>query len=402
MNTQQPAGTAIPANQPITAETLPALPVTNLAEGLEAKIVSILNSTVSETETIKQLEANAISVINTTEITGIESKKEFKTLDELRKKIKGKRTDVEAKRKELKSIPLQIGKAIDGRADELKAVLSALETLCSDKTKTYTDAEQAEKERQANEARIQAEKTQTRLNWMYNSESGFQFNGLSFIHTTDATFQYTHLEITSMADELFAAMQVKAKEFALAGKIKERTIKRENALLKRGFTFNGTEGRFEYRIDNQVNVIATHQVESFDDNRWLEWREGFKLWEANIIQAQAKLDAELKAHSEAQAEPVLPPNIMLIQSESQAQPEPIQPTVPNTTQNIPESLPLQLSGSEGSFEPTLVVDTPQNIHSEIQSEYAKGYNACRNAVIELLLHQGPLTREQLIAMVQGL
>ena len=89
---------------------------------------------------------------STIEIKGIEDKAGYKVAKEMLSRVKKTRTSVEAKRKELKSEYLEIGRGIDGEAKRLTDSILEIEEPLVEKIKRIDDEIQAEKERKEKEA----------------------------------------------------------------------------------------------------------------------------------------------------------------------------------------------------------------------------------------------------------
>ena len=110
------------------------------------------------------------------EIKGIEDKAGYKIAKEMLSKVKKTRTSVEAKRKDLKSEYLEIGRGIDGEAKRLTDSILEIEEPLSEKIKAIDDEIQAEKERKEKEAE---EKMKTRVEELLSI--GLEFNGMLYV-----------------------------------------------------------------------------------------------------------------------------------------------------------------------------------------------------------------------------
>ena len=86
------------------------------------------------------------------EIKGIDDKAGYKIAKEALSVVKKTRTSVEAKRKELKSDYLEIGRRIDGEAKRLTENILEIEEPLAQKIKVIDDEIQAEKERKERES----------------------------------------------------------------------------------------------------------------------------------------------------------------------------------------------------------------------------------------------------------
>ena len=110
------------------------------------------------------------------EIKGIEDKSGYKVAKEFLSKVKKTRTSVEAKRKDLKSEYLEIGRGIDGEAKRLTDSILEVENPLAEKIKIIDDEIQAEKERKEKEAE---EKLKARVEELISI--GLEFNGMLYV-----------------------------------------------------------------------------------------------------------------------------------------------------------------------------------------------------------------------------
>jgi len=166
-------------------------------------------------------------------IEGLEDKEGYKKVHEARMIVKGKRIEVEKRRKELKADSIAFGKAVEGEAKRIFTLLEPLE-------KYLTDQEEAidnEKERIKQEkVRVEQIKLQTRNNALYSL--GARFDGSYFI--VGAVF-IDSAKLIDYSDEEFQAIIDKAtvefnKEKALkdaeAARIKAEDAKRKAERLE--------------------------------------------------------------------------------------------------------------------------------------------------------------------------
>lgn len=110
------------------------------------------------------------------EIKGIEDKAGYKIAKEMLSKVKKTRTSVEAKRKDLKSEYLEIGRGIDGEAKRLTDSILEIEEPLSEKIKIIDEQIQAEKERKEREAEETLKKRVEEL-----ISLGLEFNGMLYV-----------------------------------------------------------------------------------------------------------------------------------------------------------------------------------------------------------------------------
>ena len=110
------------------------------------------------------------------EIKGIEDKAGYKIAKEMLSKVKKTRTSVEAKRKDLKSEYLEIGRGIDGEAKRLTDSILEIEEPLSEKIRAIDNEIQAEKERKEREAE---EKLKARVEELLSI--GLEFNGMLYV-----------------------------------------------------------------------------------------------------------------------------------------------------------------------------------------------------------------------------
>ena len=110
------------------------------------------------------------------EIKGMEDKAGYKAAKEMLSKVKKTRTSVEAKRKDLKSEYLEIGRGIDGEAKRLTDSILEIEEPLSEKIRAIDNEIQIEKERKEREAE---EKLKTRVEELLSI--GLEFNGMLYV-----------------------------------------------------------------------------------------------------------------------------------------------------------------------------------------------------------------------------
>lgn len=125
-------------------------------------------------------------------ISGLEDKDGYKKVREARLVVKGKRVEVEKRRKELKEDSLKFGRAVDSEARRITALLEPIEQHLEVQQKAIDD----EKERLAAEAQS---KIQERLQYRVNVLSAY-------------STQYDVQEMMTMSDEDFAIKLEAAKE----------------------------------------------------------------------------------------------------------------------------------------------------------------------------------------------
>lgn len=121
---------------------------------------------------IAQMKSEAAQI----EIKGMEDKAGYKAAKEMLSKVKKTRTSVEAKRKDLKSEYLEIGRGIDGEAKRLTDSILEIEEPLSEKIKIIDEQIQAEKERKEREAEETLKKRVEEL-----ISLGLEFNGMLYV-----------------------------------------------------------------------------------------------------------------------------------------------------------------------------------------------------------------------------
>src|SRR3989337_4027719 len=108
-------------------------------------------------------------------VSGLDDKDGYKAVKEARLTVKGKRVEIEKKRKELKEDSLRFGRAIDTEAKRITALLEPIETHLQ----TQEDVIDKEKERIKQEAeRIAKEQLQNRINILSSYRQGFNASRL--------------------------------------------------------------------------------------------------------------------------------------------------------------------------------------------------------------------------------
>lgn len=145
----------------------------------------------------------------------------YEVVHSAKMEVKGKRIDVEKKRKELKEDALRYGQAIDGEAKRLTALISPIEDHLEKEERIYLAAKEAEK---AEKERLIAEKLQVRVDRLCSY--GATFNGTVF---TAFGIQVAHKAIGACSDEgfeQFIAQIEKAKE------VEEARLKAEDEAKK--------------------------------------------------------------------------------------------------------------------------------------------------------------------------
>lgn len=118
--------------------------------------------------------------------------------------VRGVRTGLEKKRKELKADYLKIGKGIDGEAERLTTIVSPLELTLKEQ---WDASEKAEEDRKNEAERLAQEKLQGRVRDLL--EAGIQFDG-SFYSIGDISVDVVTLK--TFPDENFSALLGKVRE----------------------------------------------------------------------------------------------------------------------------------------------------------------------------------------------
>src|SRR3990167_3384021 len=124
-------------------------------------------------------------------VAGLDDKDGYKAVKEAKLTVKGKRVEVEKKRKELKEDSLRFGRAIDTEAKRITSLLEPIETyLQSQEDVIGKEAERIKLEAE----RIAKEKLQGRINTLISYRQGF-----------DAT------RLEAMSDQDFAEMSERSR-----------------------------------------------------------------------------------------------------------------------------------------------------------------------------------------------
>jgi DNA repair exonuclease SbcCD ATPase subunit len=142
-------------------------------------------------------------------INGIDDKAGFKAVHEARMVVKGKRVEVEKRRKELKADALEYGKLVDSAAKSLTALLEPIESHLQAEEDAITEAKEKIKREKAE---AEAKRLQARLDQLIAVESRLPAASVQVM--SDEEFATTLNE----AKRAFAERQEKAKAEAEAAR----------------------------------------------------------------------------------------------------------------------------------------------------------------------------------------
>lgn len=247
-------------------------------------------------------------------IAGLDDRDGYKAVTSAIAELRTTRTTIENKRKDLKALPLEIGRKIDATAKELIGMIEPMEEALKAEKKIIDDEKErlrAEKEAEAQKRIDDRVMNLTELMFTFNG-TGYQLGELmvssgevknlndeqwnSFV-SGPATKAFELAKQLQEEEERKEAREKAARELA------ERTAKRKLALIELGFTQNGDS----YSRENQSAKKREkfHEVTVFGSALSEESDEHFNqlLQDAkeDIIEAQRELrDAQRKQEEEKQ------------------------------------------------------------------------------------------------------
>lgn len=185
-------------------------------------------------------------------IAGVDDKKGLEEVHSARMYVKGKRIEIENKRKELKADSIAYGKAVDAEAHRLTVELEPIEAyLLEEENKVEAEKKRIKEEKE----RIEAEKTQKRVVTLLNLGAQFDMISSSYVlgeisctagavkFFTEEAFDGIVVAFTEEAQKIAAAEEIEAKkraeELAEQARLdaekeaeRQRLIAEENARLE--------------------------------------------------------------------------------------------------------------------------------------------------------------------------
>mgnify|MGYP001575951277 CR=1 FL=1 len=243
-------------------------------------------------------------------VEGLDDKEGFKKVHYARMVIKGKRIEVEKKRKELKESSLRFGQAVDGEAKRIIALLSPIET--------HLEHEESIVEKEKERLRVEAEE-------MARRKLQDRIERLRKCNYT----RYLLDVIKNMSDVEFEVEETKAKlEYEIYEAEKERTIKATKELevkkeQQAEIARQQTEAQNKIiserkKIEDEKRLIAETKMKEEQEKKLLvdlekarkEAAEKARIDTENRIKrvAEAKLEAERQAEIEAKRKEALKPD----------------------------------------------------------------------------------------------
>ena len=215
---------------------------------------------------IAQMKSEAAQI----EIKGMEDKAGYKAAKEMLSKVKKTRTSVEAKRKDLKSEYLEIGRGIDGEAKRLTDSILEIEEPLSEKIKIIDEQIQAEKERKDREAEETLKKRVEEL-----LSLGLEFNGMLYVcgnisldvitikNLNDKDYEILKSKVTiekerlekEEAERKAEAERIEAERKAEAERVEAERIRQEEAQKKLD------EERAQFEKEKRAHKLAKRTEE---------------------------------------------------------------------------------------------------------------------------------------------
>jgi len=203
----------------------------------------------------------------------------YEVIHRSKMEVKGKRIEVEKKRKELKEDALRYGQAIDGEAKRLTALISPIEEHLEKEEAVYLTEKAAKK---AEKDRVLAEKLQARVDRI--CAFGATFNGTLF---SAYGIQVAHKALGACSDEGFErfVFQIeRAKEAENLRLAEEKRIWEEEADRQQKFAAEQETER------QRLELVARQQLE--EQERLSREREDVEREKQKLIDEEA---AQLKA-----------------------------------------------------------------------------------------------------------
>ena len=313
--------------------------------------------------------AQAKQIADSLVIAGIEDKENYKTAKTYLTVAKKWRTGVEAKRKELKAVSLEYGRKVDGEAKRLTALVEPVEKTLADKIAAIDQA--AEIARMAEELRRHKLMT----------ENGWQFTGSWYV-----------CGITNLTQgDLAAATEDKLAELVATGKAELQRIAAEEA-----------------RKAEEAAAAAALAKQQAEENERLRK-------ELEAMKAAQKTPAP-----EFQPEPPAPQPTITVQrttgpaytvKESGQSPRMFEGHPrPAGFEVAPEIPADDMAGmfAAATIGPGVTEPEPEpefvkpKVGTVTAFDYEKGFNDCRNQILELFGDGVKRTRDQWIQIFQNL
>ncbi len=253
-------------------------------------------------------------------INGQEDVKGYRVVRSARMEIKGKRIDVEKKRKELKEESLKFGKAVDGEAKRITALLLPIETHLTEQEKTIDD-EKARIKREA--AEKEQKRIQGRIQGLF--DTGMAFNGTGYVYqdiiiSPEQVNTMTDDEYHAKVNDVAEAKRVEASKLAeIERKKKEEEVRlakqkaeqeaeqkrleAENERIKKAQEKKEAELKAERdKLEAEKEAVEKVKQDAIDKKKHQEEIEKTKkeAEEKAVIEAKekAKKEAEEKAEKE--------------------------------------------------------------------------------------------------------
>lgn len=233
---------------------------------------------------------------STITITDISQAAEMKMAREGRLFLKQKRIEVEKKRKELKEDCLREGKAIDGIANVLKALIEPIENYLETQEKF---AENKEKERLL---KLKIDRTDK----MKPFESVYPIEGIDFAIISEESFQQMfNLANNLMQQKIEAEKKAEADRVEKIRKEKEEQekIRLENERLKKEAAEREVQAKIEREKQEAILKAEREKAEAEKKKIEAAAEEARKKAESERDKIEAekrKIEAELKAKKEAE------------------------------------------------------------------------------------------------------
>lgn len=294
-------------------------------------------------------------------IVGINDKEGYKTTTAALSKVKKIRTSIEAKRKELKAVSIEYGKAVDGEAKRLTALVEPIENELKAKVDAIDKAIEQEREKE------RARRHNAMIEAGFSVSGGFYYAGV---------FSYSIDQVQSSKEDTF------------------------NEILQRG-------------RDEQERIKA-------EQERLKKEREEAERIKREAEQAQAKAQELINKAANVTADGATPqnPNVQAAQPTVTANgPIPRNPNVQAATGSnpvtanggTPQNPNVEGTGKsffagalKGNVRTETIAADPNSKPFGRQGTYLEGFESCRRQVLAKLQSPEKFTRAELIAFVNAL
>jgi len=297
------------------------------------------------------------------------------------KLVKGLRTGVESKRKELKEFPLKYGRAVDAEAKRITELLTPIESHLKSQVDKYEKAEE--------EARKQEQARRHTL----LIDNGWQFNGTFYVcgpisMTPTQAMELNDERLEKALDHGLAELQRQAAEKQRREEEAKRQAEEAERLRKE------QEALREEKKQMRMGMMAMAGAPLVDGwfvaketgDRYGGLQDIMNMEPSQFTALVDRVVADIAAATEAKSHPAPVAPVAPV-SESQAnndQPLFGQHVWPDTTRGFIDT------------------ETGEIIHTDHSAEYVDGYEHCRQQVLAILADTTPRRKSDIVELVNNL